>query len=319
MKLKSTQPTILVYSPDRAKAYAECVRNHGFNHIKVAATSEEAKKHLPGTEIILGWKFPTHLLNKPSASSVSWYQSMGAGVDDLMADPTIPNNITITRIVDQFGTYISEYVFTFLLYMLKDVARMKQSQRESRWDPFIPELLAGKTIGVAGLGSIGAEIVQKARAFQMNVHGLSFNGKQAHLVDRHFSPEHWVAFVRDLDYLVLTLPLTDSTKHIINHDILLAMNPNTSIMNVGRGALINETDLVSVMRKGHLKAAILDVFETEPLPADHPLYTLPNVHITSHLSGPSTTDGVCSFFVNNIQRYVNDQPLQGLVNRQRGY
>jgi glyoxylate/hydroxypyruvate reductase A len=97
------------------------------------------------------------------------------------------------------------------------------------------------------------------------------------------------------------------------------MNPNASIMNVGRGALINETDLVSVMRKGHLKAAILDVFETEPLPADHPLYALPNVHITSHLSGPSTTEGVCNFFVNNIQRYVNDQPLQGLVNRQRGY
>lgn len=317
--MRTYQPTILVYSPNQAEAYAKCVRNHGFKKVKAAATLEEARKNLPGTEIILGWKFPIEILDESIAASVLWYQSIGAGVDDLISDTSNLEHMTITRIVDQFGTYISEYVFTYLLFILKDVSRMRQAQVERRWDPFIPELLAGKTIGVAGLGSIGAEIVRKARAFDMNVHGLSFSGRQAQLVDRHFTSEEWIEFVKGLDYLVLTLPLTDATKHLINRDILLAMNPKAYLINVGRGALINEGDLVSVMSLGHLQGAILDVFETEPLPEDHVLYTMPNVYTTSHLSGPSTTRGVCQFFVDNLQRYIDNQPLLGVVNRERGY
>ena len=315
----TSQPNILVYSPKQAEAYATCIRDYGFTSIKVATTPEEAERYLPDTEVILGWKFPTHLLNKPIASSVRWYQSTGAGVNELIADTSIPENITITRIVDQFGGYISEYVFTFLLYLLKDVQRMKQSQLEHRWDPFISESLIGKTIGVAGLGSIGAEIVRKARAFDMNVDGLSFSGKHAQLVDRHFTPDEWGTFVKNLDYLVLTLPLTKATHHVINRNILQAMKSTAVLVNVGRGALIDETDLQFVMQSGHLQAAILDVFETEPLPKEHAFFSMPNVYVTSHLSGPSTTDEVSRFFVENIKRYLNKQPLNGIVDRKRGY
>ena len=315
----TSQPNILVYSPKQAEAYATCIRDAEFTSVKVATTLEEAERYLPNTEVILGWKFPTHLLNKSIASSVRWYQSTGAGVNELIADTSIPENITITRIVDQFGGYISEYVFTFLLYLLKDVQRMKQSQLEHRWDPFISESLIGKTIGVAGLGSIGAEIVRKARAFDMNVDGLSFSGKHAQLVDRHFTPDEWPKFVKNLDYLVLTLPLTKATHHVINRKILQAMKSTAVLVNVGRGALIDETDLQFVMQSEHLQAAILDVFETEPLPKEHAFFSMPNVYVTSHLSGPSTTDGVSRFFVENIERYLNKQPLNGLVDRKRGY
>ncbi len=315
----TSQPNILVYSPKQAGAYATCIRDYGFTSISVATTPEEAERYLPDTEVILGWKFPTHLLNKPIASSVRWYQSTGAGVNDLLADKSIPNDITITRIVDQFGGYISEYVFTFLLYLLKDVQRMKQSQLEHRWDPFISESLIGKTIGVAGLGSIGAEIVRKARAFDMNVDGLSFSGKHAQLVDHHYTPDEWPKFVKSLDYLILTLPLTKATHHVINRDILQVMKSTAVLVNVGRGALIDEGDLYSVMQSGHLQAAILDVFETEPLPKEHAFFSVPNVYVTSHLSGPSTTGGVSRFFVENIKRYLNKQPLNGLVDRKRGY
>lgn len=313
------QPNILVYSPKQAEAYATCIRNFGFTSVKVATTPEEAERYLPQTEVILGWKFPTPLLNKPMSSSVRWFQSTGAGVNELIADTSIPENIMITRIIDQFGGYISEYVFTYLLYILKDVHRMRQSQLEHRWDPFISESLVGKTIGVAGLGSIGTEIVRKARAFDMNVHGLSVSGKRAPLVDRHFTPAEWGKFVKDLDYLVLTLPLTNATHHIINRDILLAMKSKACLVNVGRGALIDEDALQSVMQLGHLQAAILDVFETEPLPKDHTFFSMPNIYITSHLSGPSTTYGVSQFFIENLNRFLNDQPLHGLVDRKRGY
>lgn len=314
-----SQPNILVFSSDRAEEYADCIRSYGFASVKTAKNLEEAEKYLPGIEVILGWKFPTPLLNQPCSSSVRWFQSMGAGVNDLIADRSIPENITITRIVDQFDSYIAEYVFTFLLYILKDVPRMRQSALERQWDSFITETLVGKTIGVAGLGSIGSEIVRKARAFDMYVYGLSFSGKNAHLVDCHFTPKKWDNFVKDLDYLVLTLPLTNDTFHIINRDILLSMKSKACLVNVGRGALIEENDLISVIGSGHLQAAILDVFETEPLPKDNAFYSMPNVYVTSHLSGPSTINGVSQFFVENIKRFVNEQPLHGLVDRKRGY
>lgn len=315
----TAQPKILVYSPKQAEGYAKCIREAGFASVSVAATPVEAEKQLPTTEVILGWNFPTQLLSKPLASSVRWFQSTGAGVNDLVADSTIPKNIKLTRIVDQFGSYISEYVFTYLLYIMKNVPRMTNAQKNKNWDPFISESLADKTIGVAGLGSIGAEVVRKARAFDMKVHGLSFSGKNARLVDRHFLAEEWKEFVQDIDFLVLTLPLTDSSYNVINKEILLAMKPDACLINVGRGALINEVDLLNVINTGHLKAAILDVFETEPLPSDHPFYSMPNVYISSHLSGPSTVEGVSQFFINNLKRYMNNQPLHGLVNRKRGY
>ena len=315
------QPSILVFNTDKkeAEAYADHIRGFEFNSVEIASTLEEAEKYLPQTDVILGWKFPTHILKQPLASNIRWFQSMGAGVDDLVADQSIPESIQLTRIVDQFGTYISEYVFTYLLHIVKDVSRMSQSQKERNWDPFISESLAGKTIGVAGLGSIGAEIVRKARAFDMNVHGLSFSGKQASLVDRHYTSDSWAEFVKDLDYLVTILPLTEATHHIINEKLLLAMKPDACLINVGRGALIDEEDLLSVLKAGHLRAAVLDVFEKEPLPNDHAFWSMPNVYVTSHLSGPSTINGVCAFFVENIKQFMNGQPLNGLVDRKRGY
>ncbi|MED1471045.1 D-2-hydroxyacid dehydrogenase [Bacillus salipaludis] len=317
--MNSSQPNILVFDPNHAEEYANCVRECGFKAVKAAATYEEAEMFLPGSEIILGWKFPTQLLRTPNALSVRWFQSMGAGVNDLVADSSIPDDILLTRIVDQFGTNISEYIFAYLLHIVKDIPRMRQAQTERNWDSFISDSLARKTIGVAGLGSIGAETVRKAKAFDMKVHGLSFSGRNSEIVDQHFTANQWKDFVKDLDYLVLTLPLTEKTYHVINREILFAMKPDSCLVNVGRGALIAENDLQSVLEEGHLRAAILDVFETEPLPKDHRFYSMPNVYVTSHLSGPSTIEGVTQFFVDNVIKYLNGETLHGIVDRKRGY
>ncbi|HEU5138923.1 MAG TPA: D-2-hydroxyacid dehydrogenase [Bacillales bacterium] len=319
--MNSPQPNILVFNPDssEAKAYAESVRHYGFTSVKSASTTEEANKLLSETEVILGWKFPLELLIQPVASSVRWFQSTGAGVDDLVADDSIPVDITLTRIIDQFGSSISEYVFMFLLHVAKDGSRMRRAQTEKLWDPFIPASLAGKTIGVAGLGSIGSEIVRKARAFDMSVYGLSYSGKQAALVDRHFTPGQWSEFVGELDYLVLTLPLTEATHHIVSKKVLISMKSTACLVNVGRGALIKEDDLIDVMQSGHLHAAVLDVFENEPIPKNHVFWTMPNVLVTSHLSGPSTVDGVSHFFAENVKRYLAGKALAGVVDKERGY
>jgi len=287
--------------------------------VQSASTPEAAARLLPDVDVILCWKFPTHLLSSPAAANVRWVQSMGAGVDDLVADKTIPSGISITRIVDQFGAYIAEYVFTYLLYLTKDVQRMRASQLERKWDAFLTGTLGGKKMGVAGLGSIGVEIVRKAAAFDMTVHGLSISGANADIVDRHYAATQWPAFVSDLDVLVLTLPLTPATEHVINRDVLMKMKPGAWLVNVGRGKVVTEQDLVDVLQSGHLGGAVLDVFEQEPLPQDSPLWSLPNAILTPHISGPSTLEGVGRFFLDNLARYISGTPLCGLVNRAVGY
>jgi phosphoglycerate dehydrogenase-like enzyme len=152
----------------------------------------------------------------------------------------------------------------------------------------------------------------------MTVFGLSYSGKQAHLVDRHYEPSEWNTFVGELDYLVITLPLTDKTRHVVNREILLAMKPNAYLVNVGRGNLIVEEDLIDILNSGHLQGVILDVFENEPLPIENPLWNIPNVYVTPHMSGQNS-EGVGRFFIENLKHYHNNEPLLGLVDRSSKY
>ena len=241
------EPTILIYSPNDADIYARLLQKKGYTKVSWASTPEEAKKRLPDTEVLVCWNFPLYLLSSPEASKLNWIQSLGAGIDDLMKSKHIPEQVMVTRVVDQFGIPISEYVFAYLLYVNKNISKAEAQQQEKKWTPFITETLAGKTIGVAGLGSIGKEIVKKARAFNMLVYGLSFSGAQSNLVDRHFRADQWLSFVKELDYLVLTLPLTEETLDVVNRELLLAMKSNATIVNVGRGKCIAEKDLIDVL------------------------------------------------------------------------
>jgi glyoxylate/hydroxypyruvate reductase A len=244
---------------------------------------------------------------------------MGAGVDDLVRSPYIHEHVQLTRIVDQFSVPMGEYVFAHLLFEYQNLNRTEKAQSEKKWSPFEPELLAGKTIGIAGLGSIGTEMIRKARAFDMVVHGLSYTGKHAQLVDRHYGPKEWKEFVQELDILVLVLPLTDETSQVVDRELLLSMKPSACLVNVGRGRLIVENELIEVLRSGHLRAAILDVFEKEPLSEESPLWQLPNVRVTPHLSGINTEERICSYFLENLKRYLKNDELRGKVNRKAGY
>lgn len=315
-----SEPKILVYSKNDAELYAHMLRTQeGLANVHAASTPEEAEAQLEGTEVVLGWKLPLQLLARPQAQSVRWIQSMGAGVDDLVSSPHIAATVRLTRIVDQFSAPMAEYVFAHLLAEYQNLQRTRAAQLDKEWRPFVPELLSGKTIGIAGLGSIGSEMVRKARAFDMTVHGLSYTGKQAQLVDRHYGPSEWREFVSELDCLVLVLPLTAETAQVVDRDVLLAMKPDAVLVNVGRGKLIVEDDLIAVLQAGHLRAAILDVFTQEPLAPDSPLWELPNVHVTPHLSGMNTDERICRYFADNVRRYLRGDQLMGAVDRRAGY
>lgn len=310
--------TILVYAPGGAQRYADAVRLGAPGaEVRAAADPEAARRHLPDAEILLAWRLPSELYGE--ARRLRWVQSLGAGVEDVVAAPALAPDVAITRIVDQFGPSIAEYVFAELLARVRRLDLARALQAERRWQGFLADRLGGRTIGVAGLGSIGREVVRKARAFDMRVYGLSRTAAQADSVDRHFGPDAWIAFVRDLDVLVLTLPLTPETRGVVDRAVLEAMRPESVLVNVGRGALVPEAALVEAIAAGRPGGAVLDVFESEPLSAQSPLWDLPGVTVTPHVSGPSRTDEVAAFFLDNLARFERGAPLVGLVDRGRGY
>lgn len=309
---------MLVYDRHDAEGYAQALRQLGVSaRLAVASDPEAARALIPEADILLAWRFPPELY--ALARRLRWVQCTGAGVEDILAAPALAPEVLVTRVVDQFGPSIAEYVFAELLARVRRLDETRALQRARLWRPFVAERLAGRRMGVAGLGSIGREVVRKARAFDMAVDGLSRTGAHAHLVDRHYAPDAWQEFVAELDVLVLTLPLTPATRGVVDAHVLGAMRPGSLLVNVGRGALVREEDLVRALHAGRPGGAILDVFEREPLDPGSPLWEMPGVTVTPHVSGPSRTREVAAFFAENLARYGSGQPLLGLVDRKAGY
>ena len=311
----SERPLILVYHEKQAARYAQALSQMGFGRVVAAHDEESATRWLNEAEVLFAWRFPGALYGH--MPNLRWVQWMGAGVEDV-AD-NIPDSVKLTRIVGQFGRVMAEYVFTWLLHEHQGVDRFLSAKRNHEWKPQRPESLAGKTLGVAGLGSIGQEVVRLGRAFGMKVVGLSRTGANQEWVDEHFFPSQWLDFAKRVDVLTVILPLTAETEQAVNEAVLSALKDTAILVNIGRGKTVDEAALRSRLETGSLRAAVLDVFAEEPLPSDHPFWEMPQVHLTPHISGPSLVQDVSHFFAANFERYARDLPLVGEVDTERGY
>jgi len=311
-------PKVLIYATHSAPAYAEALRRLGSPaQLLVAQDPDEARRLAPQADVLFSWRFPQD--SYALANRLRWVQSMGAGVEDIVAAEGLRRDVLVTRVVDQFGGMIAEYVFSELLARVRQHERLRAQQAENRWQHIEVGTLEGSRIGIAGLGSIGREIARKARTFDMEVYGLTRTGESNVEVDRLFGPEGWSDFVRDLDVLVLALPLTADTRDVVGEQVLAAMRPTSVLVNVGRGATVDQEALVRAVQAGELGGAILDVFREEPLPEHSPLWSLPGVIVTPHVSGPSIADRVAGFFHENLERFNAGKALKGLVDRRAGY
>lgn len=309
---------VLIFSPHSAGEYRDWLSDRVTETRFVAAhTTAEATALVKDADVLFTSRLTEDLVR--AGDRLRWVQSMNAGIEDLVALSRIRPEIVMTRVVGEFGSSIGEYVFAELLARVRDLDRTRDAQQKRRWDRFVAGTLRDRTLGVAGLGSIGAEIVRKGRAFDMPVHGLSRTAAGAALVDRHYRPDQWPEFVAGVDVLVLTLPHTAQTEGVVDARVLAAMQPHAVLVNVGRGALVDEEALLNALRLGSIAGAVLDVFREEPLPSTSPLWTEPHTVVTPHISGPSTVPGVGHFFADNLLRWQTGQPLAGLIDVARGY
>ena len=311
-----TRPTVLVYHADPRYAELTRVPKRGAV-VRTAATPREAAEPIAEAEILYAWKFPPQLYAK--AGRLKWLQVMGAGVDWALV-PELPAGVQVTRAPGIFGPWMAEYVVAWCVWVTQRMRVYRDAQRQRRWlDHVLPDRLAGKTLTIVGLGDIGRDIARAARGLGMQVLGVSRRGRPVREATKMYPVAAMARALREADFVVLLLPLTPETRGIIGADALGAMKPTAWLINIARGAVVDEGALMEALEQRRIAGAVLDVFDREPLPPSHPLWKMDNVVVTPHISGPSTADALTPVFNDNLARYLAGRPLRHVVDRRRGY
>jgi len=309
---------LLVLSAE-ADQYTELIQAADLHHLEIRSASDtgSARPLVAGCNMILG---DPPLISKllPSAERLEWVQSGWAGVDDLCREG-LRRDYTLTNAKGIFGPLVSEYVMTYLFGFERRVFDMRSNQLNQNWQPLPYRPSNEISLGIIGLGSIGRHLALTARHFGIQVTGLNRSGKPCDEVEKIYTTERLDGFLKNLDYIVLTLPATPQTTHLIDKDVLSLMKPSSILINVGRGNSINEEHLAHALRKGVISGAVLDVFETEPLHQDSPLWQLPNVWVTPHTSANSFPEDITGIFIENYQRFLRREPLLHVVDFELGY
>ena len=295
------------------------------------ASQEELSAHLPEAEILCAFTVPS---NWPElAPHLRWLQYPGAGVDGLRPSGLLgqQDRVMVTTASGIHSATISEYVFGSMLMFNWNWPQMVRLQdghvwaQSSGWYHLGGRELAGATLGIVGLGHIGRRIAQLGHAFEMRVLGIRRGFNEEHTgdpdLDQCYSPAQLHEMLGACDYVVLSVPLTPETEHLIGEPELRVMKKNAYLVNIARGRVIDEEALVRALREGWIGGAGLDVAEVEPLPSHSPLYGMPNVIITPHVAGLSVRydERLAQLFADNLRRYRAGQPLLNRFDPTRGY
>lgn len=309
---------LLILTRD-AQAYQPLVEAADLSRLEVfyATDVEAATSLIPQCNIFLAEPglASTVIAN---ATRLEWLQSAWAGVDRL-CQPGLRRDYILTGVKNIFGQPISEYVMAYLFALERQIFAMRSNQLDKLWQYLPYRSSENITLGVIGLGSIGQHIARTARRIGIRVIGLNHSGKPCAEVEKVYTADNLAEFLETPDYLVVVLPDTPQTRHFVNADVLRTMKSSAVLINVGRGSVVNEHDLVLALESGEIGAAVLDVFETEPLPGDSPLWSMPNVYITPHVAAISVPEQVVGVFSENYQRFLQNKPLLHLIDIERGY
>ena len=257
-----------------------------------------------------------------AAEKLKWIQVASAGVDNYLFPELVDSEVVLTTSSGIHRIQISEMILAMMLAFAKRLDKFVRFKLEARWERLPTDELAGKTIGILGLGNIGMETAWKAKCLGMRVLALDKMPLRAPTyVDKILGLEDLDNLLRESDYLVVAVPLTKETHHMIGEEELRLMKPTAYIINIARGAVIDNKALVKALKEGWIAGAGLDVFEEEPLPKDSEFWKLDSVIITPHISGatPHYTDRAVRIFCENLKRYLDGKPLVNVVDKEMGY
>jgi phosphoglycerate dehydrogenase-like enzyme len=291
------------------------------------ASRDEAEALLPEADVVLGWAVRPH--NFARARRLRWVHSTAASVTHVLFPELVASDVQVTNARGIHADSMAEHTIGVLLALARKLHRSRDAQRERTWgqdalwaEPPPIGRLAGTTLGLIGLGKVGSAIAERGRAMGMRVLAV----RRHPVAPPEPAHEQWgVERLPDLlaasDWVVIAAPHTAATTRLVGARELAAMKPGARLVNLGRGEIVDEAPLVEALRSGRLAGAALDVFEREPLPAESPLWAMPDVIVTPHTSGlgPRYWERVMEQFVANLRRFVAGEPLENLVDKRAGY
>lgn len=326
-------PRLLVSDFDFAPPDAERLRNAlGTDHLLLVKGRDAAREALvahPETDVLAGFFPPADVLDR--APNLRWIALASAGADHVLRAGLVrADGPAVTTANGVHAVPISEFVFSMLLLWARHWPEMLALQRAHDW----PEQrrkralrgreLYGATLAVIGVGAIGRRVAQLGRAFGMRVIGTTRSarpGERDPDLDELAPLERLDALLAEADYVVIAVPATPQTHHLIGAAQLRAMKPSAFFVNIARGSVVDEQALIAALQAGQIAGAGLDVVEDEPLAPESPLWEMPNVIVSPHVSGvtPSYSARFTDLLLENLARYRAGEPLRNLVSAERGY
>jgi phosphoglycerate dehydrogenase-like enzyme len=318
------------------RSLSKSTRTHGYNQImpKLLLLSRDKEEYqrlieaakLPDLEFVTDAAQADIILGEPKAirdeltalTQLRWVQAIYAGVEPLV-DPAQRRDYVLTNARGVFGELMSEYVFGYLLFLEKKMLKRMQTQQSHKWQRTESGVLRGKTIGLLGVGSIGAHLAKTAKHFGMHVRGFTRESEISTQVDTYYHGKDILKFAEGLDYLVSVLPRTSETNKLVDEALLNAIPSHAIFVNVGRGNSVDEAALVKALNEGKIATAVPDVFGTEPVPTDHVFWDTPNLYMTFHTSAISYPEDITKLFIENYRLFIEGKPLKYIVDFEKGY
>lgn len=287
----------------------------------VVATPSEATAHYVDAEAVAA--FPMRMPAISELPNATWLHSFSAGVDKILTPEVAASSVVLSSSSGIHATPIAEHILASLLLFARGFVKTFSAQQRHEWkkDESLGELRDSQVL-IVGLGAIGREAARLAHAFGARVIAVSRSGNgKPDFVERLEKSEELLALLPEADYVVITLPGTDETKRLFDKEKFALMKKSAVLINIGRGTIVNELDLIDALNGGVIAGASLDVFEKEPLPAESPLWDMHNVIVTPHHSGLSHRymDRAITLLCKNISAYIKGAPLPSLVDKNLGY
>lgn len=282
---------------------------------------EQAAQHIRDIDILVTWGSmdirPLYL----DAPKLKWIHSLSAGIEGLIFSEIKNANTLLTNSRGIHGIPVSEHVFAMMLAFTRGLDVFIRQQAKHQWKRTTVGEIHGKTIGIVGLGSIGREIAKKAKGMGMQVVASKQTMTTELFVDELYPPENLHELLSLSDFVVTALPLLEETKHLFTIKEFAAMKPSAYLINIARGGIIKQDDLVAALEQGLIKGACLDVFDEEPLPESSPLWDMQNVIITPHVAAlsPSYLDRAIKLFADNLSRFQQHKEMLNIIDKVKGY
>lgn len=269
-------------------------------------------------EIALAWKPPLGALQK--FSHLKLVISLGAGIDHILRDPNLPNNISIVRLVSPAQTLqMAEYVNLAVLFFQRRLLDYQQLQKVQEWE-YLPICNAKSfTVGIMGLGAFGSTVAKRLKDYGLSVRGWSRTPKEIEGIECFYGQEQFKLFLSKCRVLVCLLPITSETENILNMDTFSALPEGAYLVHVGRGKHLVEADLLTALDSSQIAGAFIDVFPIEPLSKDHPFWYHPRIIVTPHVSAAGIPGEFADQIINIINNFQSGQALENLVDLNQGY